>query len=442
MALRNLLLRFAFGGFLALVSLMVARRKLPEAVADWTDQQFDRILFTVYGASHFLLFFAAFFVLHQKPWTDIVAFYVPQAHAVMHGLVPYKDFDSSYAPLNPYIDSLVLRLHNSALSILAFQILCDLLSVPFWTRFLRRFMSETAVRKSALLYLVQPLVFYEICIDGKNQGLISLLLGISFWAIGRREVLSGISASLTWIMVKILPVMFVPALFFGARKRIQWLMSAVLPSVIVYGAFMLRGADVTEGLRKEGNMITPQNLPYLFGVLTGFDLPRVVLSLVSLAVIAAVLVVTIRAQLQARTESQRLWKMVLGVLLVLLAVLLVNKKSDTSYLAMCFFLLCGFVAFAADCGNRGIVWLYVLLSGLSLPIASFWYWPLKQPMGPELHAQCLAGSRAAWAMLLMQALLAASYLGLAFGILRSVRRGAVDPAGEESATQLIRDSAF
>jgi hypothetical protein len=421
MALRNLLLRFAFGGFLAVLSFLIARRKLPAAVAGWSDQKFDRVLFAVYGASHFLLFFAAFFVLHQKPWTDIVAFYVPQAHSVMHGLVPYRDFDSSYAPLNPYIDALVLRLHDSALSILAFQILCDLLSVPFWTRFLRRFLNEAAVRKAALLYLVQPLVFYEICIDGKNQGLISLLLGISFWAIARREILSGLSASLAWIGVKILPVMFVPALVFGARKRMQWLMAAMAPSLLVYGGFVLKGADVTEGLRKEGNMITPQNLPYLFGAVTGFDLPHMVLSIVFLGAVFVVLVITIKAQLEAKTDPARLWKMALGVLLVLFAVLLLNKKSDTSYLAMCFFLLCGFVAFESDRGKSTTVWFYVLLSFLALPIASFWYWPLKQPMGPELHTLCTAGDRHAWIMLLMQALLAASYLGLASGILRSVR---------------------
>src|ERR1700752_2767551 len=112
MALRNLLLRFAFGGFLAVVSFLVARRKLPAILGAWTDQQFDRIFFVVYAASRFLLFFAAFFVLHQKPWTDIVGFYVPQAHAVMHGLLPYRDFNSSYAPLNPYFDALLLRLRD------------------------------------------------------------------------------------------------------------------------------------------------------------------------------------------------------------------------------------------------------------------------------------------------------------------------------------------
>lgn len=440
MALRNLLLRLTFGGLLAAVSFVMARRKLPAPLTAWKDREFDRIFFLFYGASHFLLFFIAFFLLHQKPWADLVAFYVPQAHAVMQGQVPNRDFLSSYAPLNPYLDALLLRMHDSPLTILVFQIVCDLLSVPFWIRFLRRFMKETTVRKAALLYLLQPLVVWDICLDGKNQGLISLLLGIAFWAIARREILSGFSFSLTWILVKILPVMFLPTLFIGARKRVRWLLAVSLPSLIVYGAFVLDKADVTAGLRKENTIATPQNLPYLFGALTGVEVPRMVLSVVSLAVIAAALFVTIRAQLEAVTEVARMWKMVLGTDLVLLVMMLVSKKSDTSYLAMCFFLLCAFVAFEADRGKRAMLWCYALLSLVGLPIASFWYWPLKRESATQIHALSLAGDRNALIMVAMQMLLAVGYLGLAAGILRLVREPAADAARLEEA-QLVRDSA-
>ena len=208
MAFRNLVIRFIFGGLLAILSFLVTRWKIPGKLAEWTERQFDFYFIALYAASHFLFFFGVFVVLRQKPWTDLVGFYVPQAHAVMRGLFPYRDFPSSYAPLNPYLDALILRVHDSPLSILVFQIFCDILSVPFWIRFLRRFMNETTVRKAALLYFVQPLVAWQICIDGRNQGLIALLLGIAFCAIARREIVSGLSFSFTWILVKFLPVMF------------------------------------------------------------------------------------------------------------------------------------------------------------------------------------------------------------------------------------------
>ena len=97
MALRNLILRFAFGGLLAVFSFLIARWKLSGKLLEWNNKQFDRNLIALYAGSHFMIFFTAFFVLHQKPWTDLPAFYVPQAHAAMRGLVPYRDFPSSYA---------------------------------------------------------------------------------------------------------------------------------------------------------------------------------------------------------------------------------------------------------------------------------------------------------------------------------------------------------
>ena len=440
MALRNLILRFVFGGLMAALGLLIARSKLSGRLLGCTDKQFDRNVIALYAASRFLVFIAAFFVLHQKPWADLVTFYVPQAHAVMQGLVPYRDFASSYAPLNPYIDAALLWLHDSPLSILVFQIVCDIVSVPFWIRFLRRCMNEATVRKAALLYLVQPLVIWEICLDGKNQGLISLLLAISFCAIARKEIVSGISLSLTWILVKILPLMFVPTLFMAARKRTRWLLSVAVPSVMVYGAFVAARADVTSAVRKEGSLATPQNLPYLFAAITGFNLPGSVLGLISVIVVASALVITIRAQMREKDEPARLWLTALSAELVLLAVMLVSKKSDTSYLGMCFFLLCAFAAFDADRGRRAMSSFYTLLSLLALPIASFWYWPLNRESATQLHALWLSGNQNAWIMMVMQALLAVSYLGLALGILRTVRGPAanwIGRIGEEEYTGAI-----
>jgi hypothetical protein len=417
MAFRNLLLRFIFGGLLAILSFLVARWKISGKLADWTKRQFDVYLVASYAACHFLFFFTAFFVLHQKPWADLVGVYVPQAHAVMSGLFPYRDFSSSYAPLNPYLDALILRVHDSPLSILVFQIVCDILSVPFWIRFLRRFMNEMTVRKAALLYFVQPLVAWEICIDGKNQGMVALFLGIAFWAMARREMVSGLSLSFTWIFVKFLPMMFVPTFFVAARKRATWLVTVVVPTVLVYGGFILAKADVTAGARRESNLVTPQNLPYLIGALTGYSFPEMVLSLLLLAAMGAALVAAVRAQMRAKDESAKLWAAALGTQLILLTFLIVNRKSDTSYLAMCFFLLCAFAAFDADRGRRTMSVLYVLLSWLSLPIASFWYWPLNRQPAVALHVMALSGNRSAWLMIAMQVLLVGSYIGLAWGML-------------------------
>jgi hypothetical protein len=215
--------------------------------------------------------------------------------------------------------------------------------------------------------------------------------------------------------------MFLPTFFVAARKRMTWLMSVALPTVLVYGGFILVKADVTAGARAEGSLVTPQNLPYLMGALTGYDLPAIVLGLLLLLALGAALVVAIGAQMRAKDEPEKLWATALGVQLILLTFLTVSKKSDTSYLAMCFFLLCAFAAFDADRGKRTMSVLYVLLSFLSLPIASFWYWPLNREGATALHVMWLSGNLVAWLMMAMQVLLVGCYMGLAWGILRTAQ---------------------
>ena len=206
----------------------------------------------------------------------------------------------------------------------------------------------------------------------------------------------------------------------GSTKRTRWLLSVAVPSVMVYCAFVAARADVTSAVRKEGSLATPQNLPYLFGALTGINLPESVLGLLSFVVVLSALTVTIRAQLRANDDRAKLWTMALSAELILLTVMLMNKKSDTSYLAMCFFLLCAFTAFDADRSRKAMSSFYALLSLLALPIASFWFWPLNRESAAQLHALWLSGNRNAWIMIAMQALLAISYLGLTLGILRTM----------------------
>jgi hypothetical protein len=75
--------------------------------------------------------------------------------------------------------------------------------------------------------------------------------------------------------------------------------------------------------------------------------------------------------------------------------------------------------------------LYALFSWLSLPIVSFWYWPLSREGAPQLHQMWLSGDRNAWLMTAMQVLLVVCYIGLAWGILRTVLEPAKNRAMRE-----------
>jgi hypothetical protein len=428
------LLRFLFAAFLAFASLGVALIDMPVLVGRMTKRRFDILFLLVLLVTHFGVFVLVFFGLHQQPHSDLPAAYVPEAHAVMKGMLPYRDFISSYAPLNPYLDAAVLKIKDSALTLVAFQILCDAAAVPFWIGFLRRCLPEVTVRRAALLYLLQPLVIWDICLDGKNHGCISLLMAISMYCIARRETLSGISYGLSLVLVKILPSIFLPALFFGARRRWVWLASAMALPIVVYGSFWLSGLDITVPIRLEGNKSTPGNVPYFLFSFIGRDIPKGAVGLVTLAVLGAVVIYACLAQLRTTTEPERLWTMALSVLVILFALLTANKKALPAYLEMCFFLICAFTALHAEAKRRSVAYLYALLSLIGLSATSFWFTPLGLPNPVQLHSLFMAGDRNGIIEMALQALVLISFLGLGVRMLRDLH-------GPRIATLVARDES-
>jgi hypothetical protein len=113
MDLRNLILRAAFSAAFAILGFLICRMRLPAQLTEMTSRRFDFLFLALFTASRFLVFLVTFFLLHQKPHADLPVYYMTESHAVMHGLIPSRDFTSSYAPLNPYLDALLLHMHDS-----------------------------------------------------------------------------------------------------------------------------------------------------------------------------------------------------------------------------------------------------------------------------------------------------------------------------------------
>src|SRR5258708_6528833 len=58
------------------------------------------------------LFVALYVVGHQEVPTDVPAYYIPPARAVLAGQIPFRDFTLSYAPLFPYVGAALLSIWN------------------------------------------------------------------------------------------------------------------------------------------------------------------------------------------------------------------------------------------------------------------------------------------------------------------------------------------
>src|SRR5690242_2956134 len=78
------------------------------------------------------LFTALYLVGHQQLTSDVPAYYVPAAQAVLAGQVPFRDFTLSYAPLFPYVGAMLLCGWNSSKAFALFAILLNAGTLLLW----------------------------------------------------------------------------------------------------------------------------------------------------------------------------------------------------------------------------------------------------------------------------------------------------------------------
>ena len=107
-----------------------------------SKEQFDRRVYWAFAASRLGVFSLIFLVLRFAPRGDVPAYYMQQAQWVLGGLVPYRDFVSSYAPLHPYLDAGLISVWHTPLAIMLFSLLAEVLLLPLWMRAGREFLPE------------------------------------------------------------------------------------------------------------------------------------------------------------------------------------------------------------------------------------------------------------------------------------------------------------
>jgi hypothetical protein len=103
-------------------------------------------------------------------------------------------------------------------------------------------------------------------------------------------------------------------------------------------------------------------------------------------------------------------------------VLFFTKKSDPSYLGMCFFLACAFAAAHAEEMKNWTSSVNATLTLIMLPASSFWFWPLHQPSGAQLDAMLRTGDGDAILMFASQAFLLFCYLWILILALRALKQ--------------------
>jgi hypothetical protein len=408
---QTLLARAALGvafGASSLLAISIHRLRTIPA------RTFDRCIVAGFLLSRFALYLCVFFFCHIAPRGDIPAFYWDQANDVLHGMVPYRDFVSSYAPLHPYLDALALRLWHSPLSIILMALFVECLVLPLWLRLGREFFPEQDLRTAALLYLTSTISFQFVTIDGQDNVIIAVLLALAIlWLRKQRDLSSGIAVALGSVLTKFLPLIYAPIFFIASPRRWRWAFGLAIPVVLVYGTFVLKHANVLSVLANEGGLRTANNLTYLIEAIFGITVPPHVSDGLTAFVLLSIFACVLRGTRQA--SSIRFQPLIFGTAAITIALLLFAKKSWPPYLMIALFPICLLI----PAGNKLKATIFAAFGIVAVVAPSYWATVLGQFSSMEFHQGLVAGSADCYLFLFFQSLL---IMGYAWLLLASVRR--------------------
>ncbi len=393
---------FAVAGYIAASS---------NAIHRITRHAFDRTANAAFILSRLVFFLGVFCGLHLPVRGDIPAFYYPEAHWLLQHRLPYRDFPSSYAPLHSFMDAVPVLVWNSPIAIILFAILVECFILPLWLRVARLFASESAVRIAAALYVTSAISLQFVTIDGQDNVVIALLLGLGVLALARRrDALSGALVSFSAVLVKFLSLLFAPAFIFGARHWLRWLIGFVTVLALGYGIFAAMHLPVLYPLSAEGGLRTASDLPYLLESAAGYTPPAVVEDGLLGIVLLILIGVMLRARLRARFETPLLRLAVFGCSSLNLALLIFSKKSWPPYLVLTLFPIC--LLFGEGSYRRIRLACFAVFNIVAITTHSIWATVFSQFLAAPFHQALAQRQPMAIVFLITQILLVAGYIWL------------------------------
>jgi hypothetical protein len=400
---QTLIARAAMGSFFALAGIALASS---EHLLNLPERRFNRVVIVGMAALRLGMYALVFLVLRIPPRGDVQSYYMSQAEdALAHRLI-YRDFDSSYAPLHPYLDGGLLALWHSPLVMILLAIVVEIVAMPLWMLIGRTFVAERSLRVAALLYVVSPISLQYVTIDGQDNVLIASALALALFLVLRhREFLAGIAVAASIAITKFLPLLYVPLFFLASPRR--WRFVAGLSVVVlgVYGAFAVMGAPILEALTDEAKRRSAGNLGYVFEAAFGVSLPNLVLNGLALGSIVLILALIVRSALVARNLPQSLL-ITYGVAALTLTLTLFAKKSWPAYMMLALFPLCLLVTRGAA---RWKLIVFMLFEVVAVTEHSIWSTTLHQMSSIGLRPLLIAHQPVAALFGLVELLLLGGY---------------------------------
>ena len=282
-----------------------------------------------------LLFLALYVVGQREPTSDVPAYYLPVARAVLHGQVPFRDFISSYAPLFPYVGAALVSFWDNGKVFTLFAIGLNAVTLLLWHRSARACFGEHTSRYSTVLFASCGHVIVQGLLGTNQSWIAAALAATALLFVRDRSMAAGLVQAMAACTTKILAHLFWPILWICAPRRSRWLVAAVIPTAVVYLLFVSfgSGSNLLYPLQYEANLRSSGNLPYLldpFLNTTGVSEQHIMDGLTATAL--AVTLGWLFVRCWRVPPRQRPTLLPATLTLVSLTLMLFSKKSFTGYL--------------------------------------------------------------------------------------------------------------
>jgi hypothetical protein len=393
------------------------------------SQTFDRLITIAFILTRLATYLGVFLILRLQPRGDIPAFYWDDANSALRGLLPYRDFLTSYAPLHPYLDAFAIRLWHTPLAIILLAVCIEFFLLPLWLRAGRSYFSEHELRTAALLYCTSAISLQFVAIDGQDNVIIATLLALAVLLLHKnRPLASGTALGLSAVSIKFLPLLYAPLFFSSASRRVRWAIGLVLPVGLVYGAFALKHLAILSPLSQEGSLKSAHDLPYLVEAVLGITVPSRIWDMLTLAVLGTILALVAKALLEA-PPTLRLRILTFGMAALTLGLLVFSKKSWPPYLMLALFPICLLIPAASKLKTTA----FAIFGVIAVVSPSYWATVFRQFSAQDFHQGLITHQKSCLFFLAQQILLILGYLWLLLESLHQITAFSFQPATKARA---------
>lgn len=171
-------------------------------------------------------FLAIYVFLGFDARSDVLMFY-DSALAASQGGIVYRDFDSAYSPLFPYLTVVPLWFWDSPKSIILEMIVLELLILWGTLRLTKQSVYY------ALIYLLLPATFILSVLGGQEDILMwgALVFSLLLFQRNQNYVMLGVSLGIGLLVTKALLILFIPAVLYFCRDRWKLLVGLLIVGI-------------------------------------------------------------------------------------------------------------------------------------------------------------------------------------------------------------------